>query len=260
MVVVTPASACSRPVSRRPIRPRWAWGSIRPGSTKRPSTSTTSRAAGASGPTAAIRRPVIATDQPSRTAPPTTSTTRPPVIRRSAAARPAATASTRLASSGLGWLVLRRGCVAARGVVPLVADQRRPEHAGHLHVGAGPNQVVVVLVQGVHDARTQLVHLIGGQVDDLPLARDDQVRLQVVGVAQVELGARGQLGPVQRKVHAVVAAQDPAAAPARATDVALGPDHLLDRADDQTRTPSPPGRVRGGAAAPSYAAATIASD
>src|SRR3546814_3152400 len=76
--------------------------------------------------------------------------------------------------------LLRFQRIGAIGAVDFLAGDRRIEAAGHDHLGSPAQDVPIVLVERVENARLDLMHLAAGAVLDRALAGDAVNRLQVV--------------------------------------------------------------------------------
>ena len=99
-----------------------------------------------------------------------------------------------------------------------------------------PQDVLVVLIERVDRARPDLERLAGRHVDDLALAGDAVVGLEVVLVVEVALGALEDPGLVHGVTHAVVLDDHPLAVPAGTRHVAGGVGDVLRTDDDHGRT------------------------
>ena len=108
-------------------------------------------------------------------------------------------------------------------VVYFLAAQWRVEYAGHFHVlGTATQHVLVVLVQDVQRAGTDLIYLTVRQGFDLTVPAHAVDRLQVVLVMDVGLFIGVDGGDVEGKPHLVVLEQHPGAFPGLGGDTALG--------------------------------------
>src|SRR3546814_3804573 len=74
--------------------------------------------------------------------------------------------------------LLRFQRIGAIGAVDFLAGDRRIEAAGHDHLGSPAQDVPIVLVERVENARLDLMHLAAGAVLDRALAGDAVDRLQ----------------------------------------------------------------------------------
>src|SRR5699024_4693672 len=97
--------------------------------------------------------------------------------------------------------------------------------------------MLVVVVQQVHRARLQLVHLVGREVDDLPFALGDEDRFDVVGVPEVVVGAGLQRGLVDGEAHLLPGQDDALAAPVLGLDVILGTGDVIHGANEHVGNP-----------------------
>src|SRR5699024_7588003 len=82
-----------------------------------------------------------------------------------------------------------------------------------------------------------LVHLVGGEVDDLPFALGDEDRFDVVGVPEVVVGAGLQRGLVDGEAHLLPGQDDARTAPVFGLDVILGTGDVIHGANEHVGIP-----------------------
>src|SRR6185437_1716307 len=110
-----------------------------------------------------------------------------------------------------------------------------------------PQDMLVVLVERVDRAGPDRKGPSGRHLDDLALAADAVVRLEMVLVVEVQLGALRDDGVVDRAAHPVAAQDEAAALPSRPAHVAFRADDVVETADDHDLPlPSPRARVAAG--------------
>src|SRR5882672_9188231 len=99
--------------------------------------------------------------------------------------------------------------------------QRGKEDADQLEITPQrPQDMRVVLVERVDGAGTDREGLSGRHLDDLALAADAVIRLEMVPVVEMQLGALRDDSIVNRAAHPVPSQNEPPAFPARPADVA----------------------------------------
>src|SRR5258705_7748930 len=104
----------------------------------------------------------------------------------------------------------------------LGAGERREEDADQLEVAARrPQDMRVVLVERIDGPGANREGLAGRHLDDLALAADAVIRLEMVLEMDVHLAALGDDRVVHRAAHPVLAQDEAAALPTPPSDVAL---------------------------------------
>src|SRR5690606_3219834 len=128
--------------------------------------------------------------------------------------------------------------IDAFGIVHFLAGQRRVEYANNTQrLFAAVQPVFVVLVQGIHHARPQLVRLAVGNGLDGPVAFDAPDCLKMVLVMDVGAPAGKNGGLVKREAHAVLLQQHAAADPGFGADLVRSANHIFHIAYDHRRFP-----------------------
>src|SRR3954453_10463892 len=123
----------------------------------------------------------------------------------------------------------------------LGSDERREEDADQLEIAARrPQDVLVVLVERIDRAGADREGLPGRHLDDLALAADAGIRLEMVLVVQVQLGAFRDDRVVYRAAHPVLAQDEAPALPAWPAEVALRAADIVETAYDHDGSLSPP--------------------
>src|SRR5690242_1533817 len=119
--------------------------------------------------------------------------------------------------------------------------QRRIEDADQLQIAARRAQdVLVVLVERIDRAGADRKDFSGRHLDDLALAADAVIRLEMILVVQMQLGAFRDDCVVYRAAHPVLAQDEAPALPARPADVALRAADIVETAYDHDGSLSPP--------------------